>query len=271
MVRFQYVSDVHLELYKQRPSKVDRFHIRAEAPYLILAGDIGDPSSDVYTRFLTRLSTMFRRIFIVAGNHEYYAYNRDEDIRSCAKPNCEDWIDVVNARIKAVTARFSNVEFLNNTHCNIVEFGIVIFGATFWTDILPVEKEEVMCNVNDYQQIPGLTIEKVISMHRASRNALRKLLQSMRTTANAAGCKMSRVIVVSHHLPSYQLIDPRFKDSKTNSSYATDIPEAQCDDIVAWVAGHTHRQSQLGKFFVNPIGYKGEVVHHTFNKSFEVI
>lgn len=274
MVRFQYFSDVHTEFYEQNPEIIDGFNIQCEAPYLILAGDIGDPFSDVYTRFLTRLSNMFERVFIVAGNHEYYfhptnlAYQQrlSQFIQSTA-PSAHEWMELINDRISCVVNTFPNISFLNDTYYEIADTDIVIFGATFWTDILPNEQEQVFAQINDYTMIPGLTLSKVNGMHTTSRAALRDLLQGPIVNAHSY---VKKLVVVSHHLPSYKLISPKYKDSNINSAYATDIPESQSDAIVAWIAGHTHCPIECGKFHVNPIGYKGELQNTTFCRVIDV-
>jgi len=66
MYRFQYVSDLHLEFRK----KVLR--IPPVAPFLLLAGDIGYPCRSLYREFLRYAAHDFEKVFLVAGNHEFY-------------------------------------------------------------------------------------------------------------------------------------------------------------------------------------------------------
>jgi hypothetical protein len=264
MTKFQYFSDVHTEYFSA--DEIDRLPIKAEAPYLILAGDIGDPFSKVYVRLLERLSDMFQRIFLIAGNHEYYTYSRKKDA---------DWMDSVNARILRVASALPNVTFLNNSWITLEESNITIFGATFWTDVLPSEKTNVATRINDYNLIPCLTIDKVICMHNESREALRNLIKRQEKSSGKAKDnykdKDNKIVVISHHLPSFELIDPKYRNSGINSAFASDVPEAHCASIVSWVAGHTHFPRELGKFHVNPIGYTGENATVNFNKCFSVL
>jgi hypothetical protein len=67
MVKFQYISNLHLDLYP-----LGLFDIDAIAPYLLLAGDIGNPYQKKYELFLENISKKFEKIFIISGNHEYY-------------------------------------------------------------------------------------------------------------------------------------------------------------------------------------------------------
>ena len=65
---FQILSDLHLEVGNAY-STID---VPAEAPYLILAGDIGRlvDLAD-YAKFLERQIDRFDLIFLVLGNHEF--------------------------------------------------------------------------------------------------------------------------------------------------------------------------------------------------------
>jgi hypothetical protein len=69
----KYVSDLHLE------RKIKR-NIVADKPYLLLAGDIGYPSDNVYRDFLHEMSYKFDKVFIIAGNHEFDKLNDKNDI-----------------------------------------------------------------------------------------------------------------------------------------------------------------------------------------------
>jgi len=72
---FQYISDLHLERHRRVPI------IPALAEYLILAGDIGHPQTELYHEFLLQCSRQHSKVFMVFGNHEWdrgspYPYTR---------------------------------------------------------------------------------------------------------------------------------------------------------------------------------------------------
>jgi predicted phosphodiesterase len=73
-MKFQYLSDIHTEQYKSNHKKLKKIEtfIKLSAPYLLLAGDVDDPFSNLYKEFLSYLSSLFEYIFIIVGNHEYY-------------------------------------------------------------------------------------------------------------------------------------------------------------------------------------------------------
>ena len=64
-----YISDIHLEFYDRTlPLGIDL----KGGDILCLAGDIGCPESRLYFTFLAYCSPLFKYIFIITGNHEYY-------------------------------------------------------------------------------------------------------------------------------------------------------------------------------------------------------
>ena len=65
-MKVQYLSDVHLEFMSKPPK------IKVMAEVLCLAGDIGYSFSGIYREFLIKMNADFKKVFIIAGNHEYY-------------------------------------------------------------------------------------------------------------------------------------------------------------------------------------------------------
>lgn len=244
-ITFQYFSDVHTEQYKSADRAKFESEIIPMAPYLILAGDIGDPSSKEYIDFLSMLSPKYNYIFLISGNHEHYGRDiieTDELIRNVITP-------------------YPNIIYLQDQCFHIPDNDITIFGATFWSCIKPEEETAVKTFIMDYRRIPNFTIEKSRELHMQSRKALQSALTAFPN---------KQFVVISHHLPSYSLINSKYLNTPLNSAYATDVEEAQHPNIKAWVAGHTHTRIQLNKFYVNPIGYPNENPKRHFNIAFNL-
>lgn len=267
-MRFQYFSDVHTEFFDVNiplERELDAI-IEAKAPYLILAGDIGDPFSQTYTEFLEHVSPLFEYIFLVSGNHEYYCFDERllQNRRQLASVLNEKWTELVEAQIRDVCARLPNVIFLQNSTFHIPNSKLSLFGATLWSNILDSQWWEVESSVKDFTSIPGWSVPRARLLHHAACNSLQTALLEHPDR---------RFVVVTHHLPSTQLINPFYKNSPINSAYASDLPWlSDREEIVAWFAGHTHCAVELGKFHVNPIGYKGEmrITTKDFNKVVDV-
>ena len=90
------ISDIHLEYY----TDYNFFSIIEpdSTSILCLLGDIGNPFSDLYKKFIEWCSKNFYRVFIIAGNHEYYNSS----------------IEKSNSKITDVCS-FYNTHFLNNS------------------------------------------------------------------------------------------------------------------------------------------------------------
>jgi len=104
-----YLSDIHLEFYK----RTIPFGIKLEkSDILCLTGDIGEPFSDLYFTFLGHCSPLFKYIFIITGNHEYYK----------TETYTHKTIQSTNEKIVEVCKQFNNVHFLSDSSFHIPEY-----------------------------------------------------------------------------------------------------------------------------------------------------
>jgi hypothetical protein len=242
---FQYVSDLHLELLA--PSQADAIiaSIERRAPNLILAGDIGRPGSDAYLALISAVSGLFERVFVVAGNHEFYGSSLRE----------------MKGEIEACCAAFPNVHFLNDSMHTDDRLPVHVFGGTMWSLIRPEERAHVERILSDMSRIRGFgTAEYILAYYRFI-DLLQAALDEHRDKP---------FVVISHHLPMMSLIHPDYKDSCINSAFASDTPMALDRRIAAWVHGHTHKARPGPRFFCNPIGYAGENRDSDCNRAFVV-
>jgi predicted phosphodiesterase len=236
-MQFQVLSDIHLEM--RDGTRLPRIPVAAQT--LILAGDIGIPSRASYSAFLRTVAAQFRTVLLIAGNHEYFRGRGTEPARS---------MEDTEALIRAHVSSLPNVVYLQNEVYHVPDTDVSVFGSTFWTDIATAEEPRVLDAVTDYVAIDGFTPDACRALHGAARAALRTALEAT---------PGRRWVVVSHHMPSLALVNPRFAGAGFNSAFASDVPEAHDDRVVAWVYGHTHVPSARGKFLCNPIGYPGEI------------
>lgn len=228
------VSDLHLEFRRKRnlaPPVPPR-----EADVLVLAGDI-----DVGLEGLAwaRESLHGRPVVYVNGNHEYYGF---------------DWFRLVD-RAREATAG-SHVHFLENEAREIG--GVRFIGATLWTDFKLYgdhrEREAIdACRkvMYDFPKIAGLTADAWKLRHAQSRAFLEDEL---------VGRDNARTVVVTHHLPAWQSVSPRFAQDTTSAAFATDLAALIEETQPAlWIHGHTHDSFdyRIGRTRVvcNPAGY----------------
>jgi predicted phosphohydrolase len=236
MIRFQYVSDLHLE----HGTKIE---IMPMAQYLILAGDIGYPHEQHYQALLEDISAKFEKVFIIMGNHEYWEHTF-EDVKS---------------RIQELGKQFPNIIFLENTSYQISS-SLSIFGTTLWSNITNVEL--IAKHVWDFRKIPNFTPRDATNFHHIARKAFSECLNQYPPD--------HKWIVVCHHIPHTSLIDKAYIGNPMNEAYATDVNEFKDDRVIAVVYGHTHKPNMAGKFYCNPIGYPGQNSEATPNKTFEL-
>ena len=242
-MKFQYVSDLHLEISKTLPN------IQRQAPNLILAGDVGIPTQDIYDKFLKYVSDQFETVFIITGNHEYYQ-----------KHEKGLYMNQIDELIREICGRLGNVYFLQN---DTFLFGrdICIFGDTLWSKITKEEQNTVECFISDYRMIPKLSVEKSCKLHEES---VQKLQDALSLYSDR------RFVIICHHIPKLSLVLPKYRGSSLNSAFASDVACMDTDQIIAVVYGHTHVDSILGKFYCNPIGYPGENETIKYNSTFEI-
>lgn len=231
-MRFQLISDIHHEFLKGGIYA----KIVPKCSTLVLAGDIGNPMQSSYGVFLRKVATEFEHIVLIHGNHEYYGTNYKDAVAKTRE---------ICAEIR-VSGK-GRVHFLQNSHIDIN--GVRFIGSTLWSKLDP----DVPL-IGD-RNIGGFSIEWYNRLHRQCRDYLQiAIAESTLPT-----------VVVSHHLPSFSLIAPKYlKYGMINQWFASDS-----DDLImsggftkAWVYGHTHdpNVTDIGgvSMICNPVGYPGE-------------
>ena len=241
----QYASDLHLE-FRGPPFQS---LLTPVAPILVLAGDVGRPDKPEYRNFLQYCSRNWDHTVVVAGNHEFY--------------NDKAAIHTVKHRLgmcATAAAEFPNVYFLQKER-KVID-GVAFLGATLWTD-LSDSKDALTAEtrMNDYRVI---TENGVAPVTAAATNRWHWSDRSWLATEIAGAAEEERpVVVVTHHLPSFQLVAARFAGAgRINAAFASNVEELMKPPVRAWIAGHTHVgvNAHIGgvHLAVNPVGYPGE-------------
>jgi len=259
--RLQYASDLHLD------SETAPFNVIIEpaAPDLALCGDIGNPFSAVYANFISWVSKRWERVFLLAGNHEYFSENPEIKMEDVEK------------QILAVAENAGdNVVFLQKGIYTIDSHKIIVLGSTLWThpDLRRWDKlvdgfigdpgyrgeYKAMYKTDEYTGLSRLIHPSDISALCNEHSAfLSKMLNSAWGSIPAGW----RVIVLTHHLPTFLINGDRFKDNILKSSYAVSLDNLIKEPVVAWICGHSHeakeRRMKSGALVaLNPLGYKSE-------------
>ncbi len=242
----QYISDIHLEMWTSNPAFFKQI-LKPSAPYLVLAGDICSYEKRQKLKpFLEYCSQHWNKIFIVAGNHEYYAYK-------VPMSKVEEWL-------KDECAAFPNIHFLQK-EVHVLEEKYVIIGATLWTHIEPAIDYEASTTMNDFKKITN--DDGTNFTPDDCRRLYKEHAKFIETETEKTILKDLIPIVITHHLPSPSLIHPKYENSHLNSCYASRCLECMLMTPSIWVYGHSHVQGvkdfKHTKCCINALGYPGEL------------
>lgn len=217
-MRFQFASDLHLEILANRQF-VAAGVIKPVCDYLLLAGDIANLNRlEDADWFWDWCSNNFLQTWIVPGNHEFYG----------------EAGELIDAETLMLPIR-GNVAYCNNARID-VEDATILF-STLWSSIeTPEQRAAVEKQVSDYRQILQggrmLTVDAVNAMHVEARNFLQTAL---------ATCDPTKTVVATHYVPVPQATPARYIDSPVREAFVADCSEMVREFRPAyWVHGHSH-------------------------------
>jgi Icc-related predicted phosphoesterase len=240
-LRVRVVSDLHADHF---PIEL----VPGEEDVLVIAGDVSDDqmvSLQIISDYVGRSRSV--HVVFVLGNHDYYAGRRGITMADIER----FWSTVTLPRF----------HFLQDKGVSIL--GQWFYGATLWTDLNktdPLTVAIVACGITDFSgailvDSRSAPIEfrplHSVSMHLQSRT---KMLDFLDRTEGS-------VVVVTHHLPSMHLVDPKYGTDAMNGAFAaTDMAEAiEHPRVATWIHGHTHTSGDSFRsgvrFVCNPRGY----------------
>jgi predicted phosphodiesterase len=215
-MKFHLISDIHLEISPFTLIKPD------DANILILAGDIGNPTSNDYYDLIEKTSKLYKYVFIIKGNHECYGYD----------------LQKTDEKISHIVDKFSNVFYLQQKIVDIEE-DIRVVGVTLWSDIMDYQRSDIGCFISDFRLIKEWNIETNNHEHF-------KDVQFIKNEIKRAKDDNKKLIIITHHAPSYRGTSrPEHNGSSLSSAFCTDLEYLFNDPIKTWVFGHTHHSCKL--------------------------
>lgn len=244
VVRFQFVSDVHAECYNHPLPAIPRI-----APILVLAGDIGRPTSSTYRAFLAANAALYDHVIVIAGNHEYYQGQKPAAL-------CED----IPGVIRAVTSALPNVHFLDRSSVDIG--GVRFLGTTLWTRLDEGDaRNNAQMYMSDYGSIYAAAAasaddgapqrrRKVVNIRAEHTDAWHHEQSAWLRQAIAESPLPT--VVVTHHCPHPDLLRKKQREDATFAhAYYTALPPADFfrRPVVCWVSGHAHNAMS---FYIPP-------------------
>lgn len=223
MTKFQIVSDLHIEYKSDKvPDPLDL--ITPSADILILAGDIG--SLYKYNQlkvFLEKLCVHFQIVLYVPGNHEYYIEKDNKPIS----------IHALNQRLNDIEKNINNLYVLSQTSVKLDgKNKICIAGATLWSKPL-VKVPRFLVRINN------ITTQQYENLYKRDRQYIEKMIR---------WCQKNdyKLIVITHHCPTYELLEETKKRKNFHSLYATNLTELlEKNKVHTWICGHIHKNFDI--------------------------
>jgi hypothetical protein len=228
MVQIQYASDLHIDGW---PAYTSFYHfITPCAPILVLAGDVCNAFDPRFNAFLQWCSRNWYFVIFVSGNHDYYA-------------GMDRTMQMVDDHIASICYRLGNVAFLQHGASYRIPGTLLRFvGATLWSAVDPALWEEAKHSKGDCRKIH-------VAPHRCATPADFTAIHVQHRALLRSACypqhPYETLIVVTHHMPSLDLLEPHYRGEKWSSFYASDDADLFAPNIAAWICGHGHRAITL--------------------------
>lgn len=254
-LKISLASDLHLD-----GIPIDQQPKFPAGDVLLLAGDIiiadalkYDIQRHKYKHFFDHVTKLFDRIFIIAGNHEYYHSEIEEGEKA----------------LRQFYSNYPKIEFLQN-EAREIESGVMLWGGTLWTDYKNHWAEAMLMAdqcMNDHWSIlrsdhKFFKPKDAYAMHREHRQSLLNHISAHRFANPEA-----RWIVMTHHVPFYEALNTKRWGEDNSLNYAfgcTDMWDAieAYNNVMLWHSGHTHDANDLfindTRMIINPLGYRFE-------------
>lgn len=251
-MKIQIISDIHLEFKYKLPW--DRYLIPA-ADILILAGDIcylkDYFTSSIVDEFFSYLEDNWEQIIYVPGNHEFYQMQYNESFRGPNYIDPENELIISDNAFRHINYEHHKVTIVNN---DVIEIdGINFVCSTLWSQIPPQYEQTVRTYLADFRFIGKMTPSNFNYLNKEAVTFVRNSID-----------KLDNVVVVSHHLPSYQVVSKQYASDPVTYGFANSHLDnlLDPDKIKLWIHGHSHdhvdKMVNDVRVIRNPFGYMSE-------------
>jgi hypothetical protein len=245
-MKIQYASDLHLE-FAENWRFLKEHPLDVVGDILILAGDIGYLGDENYAKhpFWDWASENFSQVICCMGNHEFY---KGYDIATLQ--------DGYYLEIR------HNVHSYYNGVVHLPDIDIIV--STLWSQIPLREAYYTEQVVSDFKRIKyngeRLTFAEFNQEHQRCLSFIKKAV---------ADSTAKHKIVVTHHVPSFKMIQPKFKDSLANGAFTVELSDyIENSGIEYWIFGHSHYNVDVKigntQCLSNQLGYVFSNEHASF-------
>ena len=254
IMRIRPISDLHL---KSGKVSIKLLNITKD-DVVVIAGDV---SEKAYGRnFIEKIAKLAHSVIYVLGNHEFYM----GEIQSVI----DYWHKVADG--------IDNLYVLENQ--TVVIDGVRFIGATLWTSMDDGDwfttraATQVMA---DYKYIYKLNSDG-IKVRITTDDTIKKHDESVEYISFMLSTPFKgKTVVVTHHSPSFNVLDPRYNASALNGAFHSNLNHIIGEYAPElWIHGHTHdfHDLLLGETRVvcNPRGYKSVGEKTNFRHDFSI-
>ncbi|MFY0656336.1 MAG: metallophosphoesterase [Neptunomonas phycophila] len=278
-MKIRYLSDLHIDPTWFLPFDPP-VHKDDHEQVLVLAGDVAEYKH--VAEFVFQMSKRFKHVVYVFGNHEYY------------NTSISRGLDKVKGKITQLNDNKypTNIHILEDDYVIIDD--VAFIGATLWSSMderHPFTMWTAKDRMNDFKRIrqPSgdgrgqnaygrrLTPTTTVTKHYHSRQYI---MDAAKTIGNDLDQTVRKIVVVTHHGPTKQSIDPSYIGNGLNGAYVSELTEEiQLAPIDLWFHGHVHCNMDYivtyeddprpTRVLTNPRGYRmkkhpNQVENHNF-------
>lgn len=249
-MRIQYASDLHLEFRENWRELKREDPMNPEGDILVLAGDIGYLGDDNYSThpFWNWASENFEQVLVCLGNHEFY--------------KCYDLSTMQDGLVSEIRP---NVHYYYNKVVSIQNVDFII--STLWAHIDVDDAFVTERGVADFYRIAyGENLLRYSDFNSEHQRCLDFIKRAV------SASKAKHKVVVTHHVPSFQLVAPEFHGSRINGAFTVELADyIENSGIDLWIYGHSHRNidKTIGntQCVCNQFGYVSHNEHLTFDRA----
>ena len=249
MIRLQYASDLHLE-FAENGSYIKHNPLQVAGNVLVLAGDIDYLGDENYSRHpcWDWAADNYEQVIVVPGNHEFY---KMFDLDSLY----DGWA----LKIRTNVSCHYNAVIPLSEHTEII-------ATTLWSYIKQRDAFLTEQAISDFRRIKcgdGNPLNWI--RFNMEHDKCLKFLKESISRSNT-----EHIVVVTHHVPSFELLAPEFNGSPLNGAFTVELEDfIGKSPIDYWIYGHSHRNIDkiIGRTncITNQLGYVSHNEHTTFN------
>jgi predicted phosphodiesterase len=214
-MKLQVVSDLHIEYNNFRQDPLS--FIDPSADILVMAGDIGSLYKyDQLKEFIEKISMYFNYVIYVPGNWEYYTISGYEPLS----------MNNLMYKLHNLSKNIKNLHILDHSSI-LFDNNICIAGCTLWSN-LKIELPKYIIRIHK------INSEIYENMYQKSVKYIEKITKYCQD-------KKYKLILITHHCPTYDVLKTSTRIKKYYSLYASDLDHLLKKELVnTWICGHTH-------------------------------